>query len=235
MDYFNDIYLKRLNRFGIDYQSRIQGKRELDFELYLQKSVYRVDFKYNGWEQPGTLEKYKQDDLQIFQYLLTRRDLIMPAGTILKIRDQQYKTGYWMIFFLEDIHASGYNKYIVLKMNQQIEVDGEKIYCYLKGPKESFIRDTIKSHAASAIYLEDFNGYCLITQKTPFLRKDTYFTIGEDWEKTGYRVTGCDWHTVPGVEFVSLDPQYIRDESPIPARQPDDNNDDYYWLTGGEE
>ena len=63
MDYFNDIYLKRLNRFGIDYQSRIQGKRELDFELYLQKSVYRVDFKYNGWEQPGNLEKYKQDDM----------------------------------------------------------------------------------------------------------------------------------------------------------------------------
>ena len=43
MSYF-DIYEKRLNRYGLDYQSRIQGKREQNFDLYLQKSIYRVDF-----------------------------------------------------------------------------------------------------------------------------------------------------------------------------------------------
>ena len=48
MDYFEDIYLKRLNRFGLDYHSRVQNKRELDFELYLLKSVYKVDFLYKG-------------------------------------------------------------------------------------------------------------------------------------------------------------------------------------------
>jgi hypothetical protein len=48
MDYFEDIYLKRLNRFGLDYHSRVQNKREKDFELYLMKSVYRVEFEYQG-------------------------------------------------------------------------------------------------------------------------------------------------------------------------------------------
>mgnify|MGYP003506872608 CR=1 FL=1 len=46
MSYF-DIYQLRVNRYGLDYQSRIQGKREQNFDLYLQKSIYRVDFEYN--------------------------------------------------------------------------------------------------------------------------------------------------------------------------------------------
>lgn len=48
MDYFEDIYLKRLNRFGLDYHSRVQNKREKDFELYLMKSVYNVEFDFKG-------------------------------------------------------------------------------------------------------------------------------------------------------------------------------------------
>ena len=47
-NYYEDIYLKRLNRYGYDYQSRIQGQRERVFEDKLLKSVYRVDFEYDG-------------------------------------------------------------------------------------------------------------------------------------------------------------------------------------------
>ena len=45
MSYFTDVYLKRVNRYGNDYQSRVQGKREENFEYYLLKSVYRVDIE----------------------------------------------------------------------------------------------------------------------------------------------------------------------------------------------
>ena len=48
MDYFNSIYKKRLNRYGLDYQSRIQGEREENFEYYLLKTIYRVDFLYEN-------------------------------------------------------------------------------------------------------------------------------------------------------------------------------------------
>ena len=56
MSYFEEVYLKRLNRYGYDYQSRIQGQREKVFEGKLLKSVYRVDFEYKGETHPGTLE-----------------------------------------------------------------------------------------------------------------------------------------------------------------------------------
>ena len=46
MNYYNDVYLKRLNRYGLDYQSRVQGQREREFENYLLKTIYRVDFLY---------------------------------------------------------------------------------------------------------------------------------------------------------------------------------------------
>jgi hypothetical protein len=62
MNYFEDVYLKRLNRYGYDYQSRVQAQRERVFEDLLLKSLYRVDFVYECEMHPGLLERYKQDE-----------------------------------------------------------------------------------------------------------------------------------------------------------------------------
>ena len=58
MNYFEDVYLKRLNRYGTDYQSRVQAQREREFEGKLLKSIYRVDFEYDGEARPATLERF---------------------------------------------------------------------------------------------------------------------------------------------------------------------------------
>ncbi len=120
MSYFEDIYKKRLNRYGQDYQSRIQTQRERQFELLLQKSVYRVDFDFNEEEQPGLLERYKQDETNTRAYLLTRVNLDIPYGTILYIPNKDQELVPWMIYWLEEIKASGYNRYVVLKMTHTI-------------------------------------------------------------------------------------------------------------------
>ena len=82
---YYDIYLKRLNRYGNDYQTRTQNKRERDFENYLLKSVYRVEFEYEQQIVPATFERYKQDETETLHYLLTRVDVNIPNGTILMI------------------------------------------------------------------------------------------------------------------------------------------------------
>ena len=71
MSYF-DIYKKRVNRYGNDYQERVQRERERLFDLYLLKTIYRVDFQYEEETIAGSLEKYKQDETQTLQYLLTK-------------------------------------------------------------------------------------------------------------------------------------------------------------------
>ena len=53
MGYYEDVYLKRLNRYGIDYQSRLQAMREANFERQLEQSIYLVRFEYDGEEQVG--------------------------------------------------------------------------------------------------------------------------------------------------------------------------------------
>lgn len=115
MDYY-DIYTKRLNRYGTTYQERIQNKREEEFLTYLGKSVYRVNFTYDSKEYVGSFEKYKQDETQTLHYLLTETSLNMPNGTILEIPDKDDINRPWMIYYLEKIKASGYNRYIMLRM-----------------------------------------------------------------------------------------------------------------------
>ena len=120
MSYFEDIYLKRLNRYGLNYQSRVQTQRERQFEHLLMKSVYRIDFSYEDEECPGLLERYKQDETETRAYLLTRVSLNIPAGTILYLPNKDLELIPWMVYWLENIKASGYNRYVMLKMTHTI-------------------------------------------------------------------------------------------------------------------
>jgi hypothetical protein len=91
MDYI-DIYRRRLNRYGLDYQSRIQGQRDRNFDSYLLKSIYRVDFWYDNIYVPASLERFKQDYTETQCYLLTSREYEIPNGTMLDIESRDGKT-----------------------------------------------------------------------------------------------------------------------------------------------
>lgn len=65
------------------------------------------------------------------------------------------------------------------------------------------------------------------------IRKDDYLVIGKDTPlQEAYVVTGYDIQSSEGVEYVSVDPVYIRDETPAPQLQPGEDPDDYFWLKG---
>lgn len=237
-NYYEDVYLKRLNRYGYDYQSRLQSQRERVFEDKLLKSIYRVDFEYEGEEHAATLERYQQDETLLVQYLLTRVSLNLPNGTILMIPDKDDIPQPWMVYWLESIKASGYNRYIVLKMTHFLTwIDRDKVertsWCYMHGSGDSALRDTLKT--VGALYAEDDNTRFLIMPANENLRHDDYFEVGEGKLKEGYRVVGYDLQSTPGVEYVSLNPMYIKDRTPAPEKKPEDDPDTHFWLDGGEE
>ena len=66
-----------------------------------------------------------------------------------------------------------------------------------------------------------------------FIRKDDYIEIGEDSLKEAYVVTGYDINSTPGVEYVTIDPVYIRDHSAPPAQKEGDDPADWFWLSMG--
>ena len=235
-NYYEDVYLKRLNRYGYDYQSRVQAQREREFEGKLLKSIYRVDFEYDGETHPATLERFKQDETELTQYLLTRVSLNLPNGTILMIPDKDLVLQPWLVYWLESIKASGYNRYIVLKMTHQIiwrdrDENMQTSWCYLHGSGDSALKEALK--AVGAIYAEDDNSRFVVMPLNEHIKKEDYIEVGEGNLKEAYRVTGYDIHSTPGVEYVSLNPMYIKDQTPAPEAKPGDQSEDYYWLNGG--
>ena len=140
-EYYN-VYRQRLNRYGLDFQSRIQGSREKEFENYLYKTIYRVDFQYDGRFIPGSLEHYKQDYSETQSYLLTRKEDTIPNGVVLDIESQDGRKTPWMVWWLEQKEASGYNKYVVLKMTHHIECGGASQWGFFEGPGAKMVRDT---------------------------------------------------------------------------------------------
>lgn len=237
-EYLN-IYLKRLNRYGEDYKTRTQNKRERDFENYLLKSVYRIDFEYNKNMQPATFERYKQDETETLHYLLTRTSLDIPHGTILMLPNKNDVLKPWLVYYLESIKASGYNRYIMLKMTHYISWKDrtgtvQESWAYLYGQEDNMLKDELQSRSrSSARYTENLKSSFLILPTNPFIKKDDYLEIGEGDLKEGYRVTGYDIQSTPGVEYVTIDPVYLYDTSPVPSKSSDDLDEDFYWLEGG--
>ena len=241
MNYYDNIYLKRLNRYGYDYQTRIQGQRERVFEEKLLKSVYRVEFDYAGEKHPATLERYKQDETELMQYLLTRVSLDMPSGTILMIPDKNNVEQPWLVYWLESMKASGYNRYIVLKMTHYITWrDRSNImresWCYLYGQEDNMLKDELRSRSRTdTVYAENLKSSFFILPTNEFIRKDDYLEIGEGALKEGYVVTGYDVNSTPGVEYVTIDPVYLRDQSAPPEQTETDDPAEFFWLKGGME
>ena len=239
MNYYEDVYLKRLNRYGYDYQSRIQNQRERNFETLLLRSVYRVDFEYDGEFHPATLEKYKQNETELMQYLLTRVSLNIPNGTILMIPDKDNIEQPWLVYWLESIKSSGYNKYIILKMTHNItwrdrEGNERSSWCYMYGQQDNMLKDEIRSRSRmDAIYGENLKSSFFIMPTNEFIRKDDYLEIGEGALKEAYRVTGYDLNSTPGVEYVTVDPVYLRDNSQAPIQTEDDDPAQFFWFNGG--
>ena len=236
---YYDIYLKRLNRYGNDYQTRTQNKRERDFENYLLKSVYRIEFEYDTKINPATFERYKQDETETLHYLLTRVDVNIPNGTVLMLPNKDDELKPWMVYYLEAIKASGYNRYVVLKMTHFLnwkdrEGNSRSSWAYMYGQEDNMLKDELQSRSRSdARYTENLKGSFFVLPTNEYLRKDDYLEVGEDALKEGYRVTGYDIQSTPGVEYVTVDPIYLYDNSPAPEKQEGDNEEDYFWLEGG--
>lgn len=238
MSYF-DIYKKRLNRYGTDYQSRLQGKREHQFDLYLEKTVYRVEFSYKDELVIGSFERYKQDDTKTLHYLLTHVDINIPNGEVLMIPNKDGKEEPWMVYYLEQIKASGYNRYIMLYMTHfltWIARDGstQTSWAYMYGQENNMLKDELRSRSRmDTLYSENLKTSFFIMPLNQFVKKDDYFIVGEKPFQEYFRVTGYDIQSSDGVEYVTIDPIYEFDLTPAPEQKEEDSPDDFFWLNGG--
>lgn len=242
MSYYEEIYLKRLNRYGVDFQSRMQRQREENFALQLKRSVYYTTF----WLDPdpeiiyeGELVPMRQNETKTMQHLLVNINLDIASGTIAWIPDKNGKDQPWMIYYLESMKASGYNRYIVVAMTHLITWTDragaqQQSWAYFYGQEDNMLKDELKSRSRSAtLYTENLKLSFFLMPMTPYMRKDDYIEVLFGGLTEAYVVTGYDIISTPGVEFVSVDPQYIRDLTPPPEPTPEDDEDDFFWINKG--
>ena len=98
------------------------------------------------------------------------------------------------------------------------------------------LKDELKSRSRmDTIYTENLKSSFFILPTNEFIRKDDYLEIGEGALKEGYRVTGYDLNSTPGVEYVTVDPVYLRDNSALPVQTEDDDPAEFFWLKGGQD
>lgn len=237
-DYYNNVYKKRLNRYGLNYQQRVQNERERLFELYLLKATERVSFLYNNEQHDGVIEQYKQDETKLLKYLLTRRNLILPNGYLIDYNDTKY-----MIYYLEDTTAQGYNRYVLLRMTHFIEWkdregDTRNAWIYLYGQEDNMLKDELRSRSRmDTLYNENLKLSFFITPLNKYINKDDYIEIANNVDKDikeFFIVTGYDRVSTEGIEYVSIDPIYQYDTSEKPIKTKKDNPDDFFWLNGGD-
>lgn len=144
-----------------------------------------------------------------------------------------------MVYWKEENEASGYDRYVMLKMTHQIAMNtaAAPILCYMYGVGDARIKDDLKSNKTQVVYNEDNNSNFLIMPANQYIKKDDYFTIttvnhdaaAVDFSHIqGFRVTGFDVISTKGIEYVTVNPMYLKDETPAPQPQPGDDSKDFY-------
>ena len=210
MSYY-DIYQKRLGRYGNTVQERMKNQRILLFEKYKAQSVYQIPFADNeGKPRTAVFEPYKQNETKFLSYLLTDLDIELQDGWCDEIFDLDNKSlGKWMVFYLEENHSRGYNKYVMLRMSHVISINGMGEYpCYCYGQMSALIEDLVASRADVWYEDKDKDGHIIMPALD--IKKDDYIIVNGD-ETEPYLVTGFDKMTIPGVIYIASNETMARD------------------------
>ena len=119
-----------------------------------------------------------------------------------------------MVFYLEENHSRGYNKYVMLRMSHVISINGMGEYpCYCYGQMSTLIEDLVASRKADFWY-EDKDKDWHIIMPALDIKKDDYIIVNGD-ENEPYLVTGFDKITIPGVIYIALNETMTRDTKEV--------------------
>lgn len=243
MDYFTDVYLKNINKFGDNIQSRVHGQMEHDFEHKLKKSVNKVDL-FNGDKTSqkigeGILATKTMDQDNIVNYLMTRINDNYDNGTVIyTAAPATEKRLLWMIFFKELYQTIGYNRYQIILLDRYITwISDGKIYtspAHFVGEMDEAIKKQFKI-IYNAAALQPIREVQLIIPYHEKMKRGIKITISD----TTWKVRGYDKDSVSGVMYVTLEEDYsqftnLADEEQLTKWSISSNQGDELAIAAGE-
>jgi hypothetical protein len=216
--YFNEVYLRDLNRYGSNIQERIVNKKEHDFNHFVQKSPNRVTVFIQDFRFEGVLQSKSYNEIETIDYFLTYKTIPIPTGTIIKVRSIQdiNDYSYWIIVSKDNFVSAGYDRYTVVKLDREIRwitKDG-LIYKALvhisgsgSGGSNKRLISAYKEVENSIVYLPN-QILTLVMQDHEEIQRGIRINIkGQVWKISGY-----DNVTNDGVSYVTLEQDYFDKE-----------------------
>lgn len=239
MSYYENIYKKRLGRYGSTAGERLEQGRQRNFERFLMSSPHYVTFfhkKHTGLleEVEAVLEPFRQDQTRTLMYLLTRVGERFNIGEIITIQHNDL-TNRFMFYEWHERRDSGYNRWLLIKLNHKISwlnQDGgtHESEAYIYSQEDNMLKNELKSRSRSAtLYLENLKLDFMLMPAHPELKINSYLEIKVGELERAERVTGFDFLSTPGVMYVSMDPTFKRDLSPMPEMTQEDDPSDFFW------
>lgn len=217
MAYFDEVYLKRVNRHGTTIQDRVQNRKEHDFEAFKEKSVNKVDVYVDSNIFDGVLQTKKSSEDEIIDYLLVNKKFVWPDGTIIttqEVTGKRVKKN-WLTFHLDDFVSVGYNRYQIVLLDREISwlEDGKIKTSPIKlvGSKNGSITSKFTIDFSVAARYVPNKVLNMVIPSQSGLKKNTRIKIADEV----WKVSGIDKISVPGVSYVTLEEDYIDKENDI--------------------
>lgn len=241
MSYFEDVYLKRMNREGTTIQERVKTRKEKEFDqIFLKKTKYQAAI-YQFNDEPIEMlcsvqpNKWNQDKI-ISNILVSTHSNKFRTGDILKIFQKVKEVEYdktWLIVFVSDDITHGYQLYEAIELNEVINHQDEygdtlnTIPVKFVSETSVFVQDKFNSYGAVS-YREPLAHRKFITRDYDFLKKELYF----DYKGRGWEIAGIDNISIEGVAYVSIQERLKKEPEPKTSEDIIVGENDNFWLNG---
>ena len=214
-DYFNDVYLWRINRFGTTLQERILNKKEYDFHHFVKKSPNKVTVYIQDYQFEGVLQSKTYNEIETIDYFLTYKTIPIPNGSILKVQSikDNNSYSYWIVVTKDNFVSAGYNRYTVIKLDREIQWITEeglifKALVHISGSGSGGTNHRLISATKitneSVVYMPN-QVLTIVMQDHEEVQRGRRITIGNQvWKISGY-----DNVTNDGVCYVTLEQDYF--------------------------
>lgn len=242
MSYFDEVYLKRINRDGSNIQERTRTRKEREFnKLFLQKTKYYAiihDINEEAAEIPCSIQPSKWTQDKIISNILVpleypRKNTGDLFSTFQKNKEVEYdKT--WLVVYVSDDITHGYQSYQVMEMDNVINITdeyGTTLHTFpakIVSETSVFVQDHVMSYG-SVSYREPLAHRKIFTQKNDFLKKGTYFTF----EGRGWKIAGIDDLSIKNVAIVSFEEALVSPPEPNTSKDILVGENDNFFLNHG--
>lgn len=242
MGYFDEVYLKRINRDGENQQDRVKTRKEKEFDLlFLKKTEYLATI-YGINEEEKNIKcslqpnRWNESNL-IGNLLISTSEEPLKTGDMLKIKSKikdKEQDKIWLVLFVDDNMTKGYQLFKVICLDTEINFTDEygttndSFPAKIVNASSNFVQDTFAHAHLQYGYREPFATRSFITKDFDFIKKGTYF----EYKKRRWEIVGFDNLSIDNVIYVTISERLMKEEEPSSSKDILVGEDNNFFLIG---